>query len=56
MKTFKVKVNFIQLFKSDDEFYDTRCICICPSLHTVDATIPETNRKIYIEIMGKENW
>ena len=39
--------------EAGDEFYDMRCICICPSFTVIGEE--ETNRKIYIDILNKEN-
>jgi hypothetical protein len=38
-----------------DEFYDNRCICICPSFTVVQGET-DTGRKVYIDILNKENW
>ncbi|RNA15938.1 transmembrane 9-like isoform X3 [Brachionus plicatilis] len=35
-----------------DEFYDFRCICVCPSFTVINQT--ETNRKIYIDVIPKD--
>lgn len=45
---------FVEKIKAGDEFYDNRCICVCPSFTVVGE--PETNRKIYIDILDKEDW
>jgi hypothetical protein len=37
-----------------DQFYDNRCICVCPSFTVIGEE--ETHRKIYISILDKDNW
>ena len=44
----------IEQTKAGDEFYDNRCICVCPSFTVVGEK--ETNRKIYIDVLDKEDW
>lgn len=49
-----LSINYVEVFvKAGDEFYDNRCICICPSFTVIKEA--ETNRKIYIDILNKEN-
>jgi len=43
----------ISYSQAGDEFYDYRCICVCPSFTVIGQE--ETNRKIYIDILKKEN-
>ena len=45
---------FLFLFQSGDEFYDNRCICICPSFQVIGEE--DTGRKIYISVLSKEKW
>jgi len=40
------------MVQAGDEFYDNRCICICPSFTVIGES--ETNRKIYIDVLEKE--
>ncbi len=40
--------------KAGDEFYDYRCICICPSFTVIGEA--DTNRKIYIDVLNKDSW
>lgn len=39
--------------QAGDEFYDYRCICVCPSFTVIGEQ--ETNRKIYVDILNKDN-
>lgn len=44
---------FFSSAKAGDEFYDYRCICICPSFTVIGEA--ETNRKIYIDVLNKDS-
>lgn len=42
--------------QAGDEFSDHRCICVCPSFSVINEKPTEGDRKIYIDIMNKEDW
>ncbi|CAF0825097.1 unnamed protein product [Brachionus calyciflorus] len=43
---------YIKYSQAGDEFYDFRCICVCPSFSVIGEE--ETHRKIYIDIINKD--
>jgi hypothetical protein len=51
---FKYSCKFYINIKAGDQFYDNRCICICPSFTVIGEE--ETHRKVYIDVLNKENW
>lgn len=47
-------ISILCVFEAGDEFYDNRCICLCPSFKVLDQNISDTGRNVYIDILPKD--
>lgn len=50
-----ILATLLAISHAGDEFSDHRCICICPSFSVINEKPTDGDRKIYIDIMNKED-